>query len=198
LSLAEGTEAHCLERITDWSVAVAHLQKRLALAARSAGRTAPTVSCDSPAAWAGEVERVPGYEVAGFVAITTTVIHLSPTTCLDLARLVGGPRRLSCGVSSQAVRRCPPSLTAEAFAVVVLAHEEQHVDGETNEALAQCYAYQRAQAVARQLGVPRRTAARTAAFAKQAITQPFVYSSSECGRGGSFDLRLPGPWPLSS
>jgi hypothetical protein len=198
MELAEATEMRCLERITDWSVAVARLQKRLALAARSAGKTDPTVACDAPVVWAGEVERDSGFEVEGFVEEATTVIHLSPPTCLDLARLVRRPRRLLCAVSSKLLLPCPPSLTAQAIAVVILAHEQQHVDGETNEALAECYAFQRAQAVGRQFGVPRRAAARIAALAKQAMTQPFVYTSSECRRNGSFDLHLPGPWPLTS
>jgi hypothetical protein len=194
LGLAEVTETTCLEQITDWPVAVARLQERLALAGQSAGKTTPTITCAAPADWAGEVQRVPGYEIEGYVERATTGIHLSPLTCFDLARLAGRPRGLSCLLSSTP---CPPSVTTEAIAVVILAHEEQHVDGETNEALAQCYAFQRAQAVARQLGVPRRAAARIAALAKRAITQPFVYSSSECRRGGSFDLHLPGPWPLA-
>jgi hypothetical protein len=193
VALAEATEVRCLEQITDWSLAVAQLEKRLALAAKSAGKTTPTVSCDAPEVW---VREVAGVDIAGFVAEATTDIRISPWACLDLARLVGHPGRLSC-LSLKLARRCPASLALEAIAVVVLAHEQQHVDGESNEALAQCYAYQRAQAVARQLGVPRRAAARLAAFVKQAITQPFVYSSIECRRGGSFDLRLPGPWPLT-
>jgi hypothetical protein len=71
-------------------------------------------------------------------------------------------------------------------------------DGRSQAAGARDVLEHEHQALARELGVPRRAAARTAAFAKKAITQPFVYSSTECRRGGSFDLRLPGPWPLSS
>jgi hypothetical protein len=198
LGLFRATEAGCLAAITDWRVAVARLQKRLALAAQTAGKTVATVACDAPVVWAGEVEQEPGFEVDGFVEEATTVIRVSPTTCLDLARLVGRPRDLSCAVSSRLLFPCPPSLTAEAVAIVTLAHEQQHVDGESNEALAECYAFQKAQTVGRQLGVPRLAAAGIADLAEKAVTQPFVYSSTECRHGGSFDLGLPGPWPLSS
>jgi hypothetical protein len=197
MNLEEATEASCLDGISDWPVAVAGLQKRLALAAVTAGKTMPSVACDAPVVWAGEVEQDPGYEVDGFVEEATTVIRLSPTTCLDLARLVGRPRGLSCAISSRLLLPCPPSLTAEAVAVITLAHEQQHVDGESNEALAECYAFQHAQAVGRRLGVARLAAARIADLAANAVTLPFAYDSTECRRGGSFDLHLPGPWPLS-
>jgi hypothetical protein len=195
-NLAENAETGCLEEITDWSLAVKALEKRLARAARIAGKTAATVSCDTPAAWV-ELEQVPGFETVGYVDAAETLIHLAPLTCFALARLLRHPDRLACVVpSGGSSRRCSESVTEEGIAVVTLAHEQQHVDGETNEALAQCYAFQRAQPVARSLGVPLRAARRLAALAKSARAQPFSYSSTECRRGGSFDLHLPGPWPL--
>jgi len=81
-------------------------------------------------------------------------------------------------------------------AVVTLAHEEQHIDGITDEAKAQCYALQRADVVGRRLGLPAHVAARIATFTKQSITQPPEYRSRECRRGGALDLRLPAGWPV--
>jgi hypothetical protein len=185
------TEMECLEEVFDWSVAVAHLEERLAAAAATAGHSTPTVSCEAPVAWGQDFKRL------GYVEEASTIIHLSPATCLGLAQLLAHPRRLACSEYSQASsHRCAPSVRVEAMALVALAHEQQHVDGESNEALAQCYAYQRAEAVGRQLGVPRRAAARIAALAKSVGAMPFAYESTECRRDHSFDLHLPGPWPL--
>ena len=192
---AEATETACLARVADWSLAVRRIEGRLAPAARSAGKVDPSISCDSPGDWARSGEREPGYERAGYVLNGQSAIHLSPTTCSALARLVSHPARLACVASTLHHPLCPPGLETEAIAVVTLAHEEQHVDGIADEAKAQCYALQRADEVGRRLGLPARVAARLATFTKQSITQPPEYRSSDCRRGGALDLRLPAGWP---
>jgi hypothetical protein len=196
LAVASELATECLAGITDWPVAVAPLQKRLQPAALTAGKTTPAITCDPPATWA-QLGTLASREFQGYVEEAETLIHLSPVTCLGLARLLRHPGALAC-VAAPFGQRCPPSLALEAIAIVVLAHEQQHVDGETNEALAQCYAYQRARVVSRQLGVPSRVAARVAAFVHMTATFPYAYQSTECRHGGSFDLRLPEPWPLPS
>jgi hypothetical protein len=192
---SEATETRCLGRITDWGLAVARIEGRLAPAARSAGKVDVSVSCDSPGDWAKSIDRQPGYELEGYVLNGQSIIHLSPTTCAALARLVSHPARLGCAASTVRHPLCPPGLESEAIAVVSLAHEEQHVDGISDEAKAQCYALQRADIVGRRLGLPARVAARVASFTKQSITQPPEYRSSECRRGGALDLHLPAGWP---
>jgi hypothetical protein len=192
---SEATETRCLAHITDWSLAVARIETRLAPAARSAGKLDVSVSCDSPADWATSGDREPGYEREGYVLNGQSIIHLSPTTCSALARLVSHPAQLACVAATAHHPLCPPSLESEAIAVVTLAHEEQHVDGIADEAKAQCYALQRADVVARRLGLPARVAERIATFTKQSITQPPEYRSSECRRGGALDLHLPAGWP---
>ena len=192
---SEATENHCLERITDWPVAVTRIEQRLAPAARGAGKVDASVSCDSPGDWAKSGDREPGYEREGYVLNGQSIIHLSPTTCSALARLVSHPAQLACAAATLHHPLCPPGLAAEAIAVVTLAHEEQHIDGITDEAKAQCYALQRADIVGRRLGLPARVAARIATFTKQSITQPPEYRSRECRRGGALDLRLAAGWP---
>jgi hypothetical protein len=193
---SEATETRCLGHIADWALAVARIERRLAPAARSAGKVDASVSCDSPGDWAKSGDREPGYEREGYVLNGQSIIHLSPTTCAALARLVSHPTRLACVAATVHHPLCPPGLESEAIGVVTLAHEEQHVDGITDEAKAQCYALQRADVVGRRLGLPARVAARIATFTKQSITQPPEYRSSECRRGGALDLHLPAGWPV--
>ena len=78
------------------------------------------------------------------------------------------------------------------FAIVVLAHEEQHVDGVLNEAQAQCYAYQRAAGTARKLGVGRAVAREHRPVHRRRVRPAPEYHSSECHAGGTYDLDLPG------
>jgi hypothetical protein len=99
--------------------------------------------------------------------------------------------------ASKRAPRCPPSLEAEAYAVITLAHEQQHVDGVVNEATAECYARQRASRAARQLRLSAPVAAHLAAFITEEFDPPAPrYRSAECRRGGALDLHLPGGWPV--
>jgi hypothetical protein len=126
------------------------------------------------------------------VQLGTPVIHLAASTCLALERVLDRPRSLACAQHTGREVPCPRGAGDAVIAIVVLAHEEQHVDGIANEAEAQCYAYQRAAATARALGVGTAMARRVAPFTHHAFRQPPEYHSSECRDGGRYDLQLPG------
>ena len=197
---ADAREERCLGRITDWPLAVRRLEQRLPSAAirtRLSGAAMTDVSCDSPGSWRRQEKREAGYEPFGYVVAGEETMHLSPRTCLALARLVAHPAKLECvSVAPPRIPRCPPSIAAEAVAVVTLTHEEQHIAGIENEARAQCNALQLAVRAARQLGVQNRVARRIAAFVKRTTKQPPEYRSDECRRGGALDLHLAGGWPI--
>ena len=191
---AQSREDACLAPIADWASATRALDARLAVAARAAGTRAPTVVCDSPAGSASARGGANGaFERAGYVIEGQTTIHLDPRTCLALERVVDDPGELGCVTSpDDALRRCPPSVEEDAHAIVTLAHEEQHVDGITNEAQAQCYALQRAGQAALELGLHTGAARTVSAFTRATISQPAAYSSPQCRRGGSLDVTPPG------
>jgi len=183
----ERTRDTCLRRIHDWAGATAAIDAALSAPAAAAGTTVPGVVCEQP-----EAPHRHRYDELGFVQMGTPVIHLAAATCLALERVVTRPRSLACALQRGRDLHCPLAAADAVIAIVVLAHEEQHVDGIANEAQAQCYAYQRAAATARQLGVPRTVAKRVAPFTDVAFEQPSEYHSSECHRGGTYDLALPG------
>jgi hypothetical protein len=86
----------------------------------------------------------------------------------------------------------------EAIAVHVLTHEAMHVDGQRNEATAECRALQRD---ARTVVLLGGTAAQGDALARQILDEVYPtmtaeYQSSECRAGGALDLTpQDGTWP---
>jgi hypothetical protein len=186
----ERTRDTCLRRIHDWVGATAAITAALTVPAAAAGTTTPGVVCEQP-----EAPHRHRYDKLGFVQLGTPVIHLAASACLGLERVASRPGSLGCALQRGSDISCPPAAADAVISIVVLAHEEQHVDGVVNEAQAQCYAYQRADATARRLGVPRAVAKRVAPFTDVAFEQPGQYHSSECHRGGTYDLGLRGAPP---
>ena len=86
----------------------------------------------------------------------------------------------------------------EAIAVHVLTHEAMHVDGQRNEATAECWALQRD---ARTVVLLGGTAAQGDTLARRILDEVYPtmtaeYQSSECRAGGALDLTPDdGTWP---
>ncbi len=86
---------------------------------------------------------------------------------------------------------------ASGQAIAVLAHEAWHLQGESSEALANCYAYQSGVAVGEALGLAASTARQL--MREQLADNPSDFADSPqyvvpsgCTRGGSLDLGLDG------
>jgi hypothetical protein len=86
---------------------------------------------------------------------------------------------------------------ASGHAIAVLAHEAWHLNGESSEALANCYAYQSGVGVGEALGLSPSTARQL--MREQLADNPSDFADtpqyvvpSGCTQGGSFDLHLDG------
>ena len=80
-------------------------------------------------------------------------------------------------------------------AIAVLAHEAWHLQGETNEAITNCYAYQSGVRVGQALGLSANTARQL--MREQLADNPSDFATAPayvvppgCHRGGSLDLGL--------
>jgi hypothetical protein len=137
---------------------------------------------DRSAYTAGKIEP----NLLGFAGLAEPA-HLSPDVCEDLVKL------------RYARARPEGSAKAElADAVVVLAHEAEHVIGTVNEAVTECRAMQRAREVARLLGAPKSYADSLAdTFWEQVYPYNLpAYRTDGCRDGGPLDLRPKSPlWP---
>jgi hypothetical protein len=109
--------------------------------------------------------------------------HIRPDECTALRRFHANPRDVS---------------AKDAEAVIVLAHESEHLAGVKNEAAAQCYAIQDLPRVAHALGASTLDAMRMARFEFTAVqpNMPPKYQSAECRPGGALDGH--GAFPLAS
>ena len=198
-SAAAGTNSQrtnrCLLAIDDWIPATVLLEPALVAGPEHGdGRAARHVrSADGPQA--DEVDEL------GYVERGMTTMHLAPVTCLGLERVIEHPDSLDCAsTSSRRFVSCPPGIAEAVTAIVTLAHEEQHIDGVENEAVAQCNAYQKADQAATALGVPADVAKRLALFTYRSMSQPKKYHSKRCHSGGALDLQASAaaPGPTSS
>jgi hypothetical protein len=147
-----------------------------ALLSREAGRIAgkeARVRCDAEGRAVGVVQHADGIaEVGGTNAL------LTPELCLRLHRLAEGDEG-------------PFAPTARALAV--LAHEAWHLQGVTDEGVANCYAFQSGVELGTRLGLPEATAARMmrqqlAENALVARGAPAYLVPAECRNGGELDL----------
>ena len=149
-----------------------------------------TISCYSPDDWRRKLApmKQPPGTVGGFVHAHGATGHLAPVVCHWLDRFTYRKNR-------------PEEFLAKANtaqALVVLAHEAQHVLGIRNEAKAECYGMQRLAPLAQALGA-------NASYARELSDlfwtrmypfEPPAYRSSECRPGGALDLRRRDPsWP---
>ena len=83
-------------------------------------------------------------------------------------------------------------------ALQTLAHEAWHLAGERSESVAECYALQTVELVAKRLGAAqtRAQAAARAVFGELYPRMPSAYRSLDCRDGGPLDLRPDSPaWP---
>ena len=147
-----------------------------ALLSREAGRIAGhpvRVGCDAEGRAVGIVQHADGIaEVGGRNAL------LTPSICFRLDRLAEGDE----GPFAQTAR-----------AIAVLAHEAWHLQGVSDEGVANCYAFQSGVELGRRLGLDESTAARMmrqqlAENAIQARGAPAYLVPAECRDGGELDL----------
>jgi len=178
----------CLIAIRDWPSATRRIEDLLVRPAAAAGTRQPSVACDRPA------ERTPSrYDETGFVNGHSNVIHLSAPTCFGLERLLTHPDAFACAkLVRRSFENCPVADGAAVVALITLVHEQQHVDGVVDEAVAQCDALQKTALAGVAAGLPVAVARRVAAYTNEAIDQPREYHSRMCRSGGGLDLHLPG------
>ena len=115
----------------------------------------------------------------GFVRMPSNVINLSVQVCPRLSRVPYEDHRLGTGIT--------------ATAISTLAHEAVHVAGIADEAVAECYALQLTEHVARQLGGDRAYASRMSelrANIHQEHWQGTDYDHPECRNNGRLDLGI--------
>jgi hypothetical protein len=152
----------------------ARTQARLsAEASRIAGHPA-RVRCDAEGEAVGVVQHADGLaEVGG------TLAYLTPGICYRLHRLVADGDE---GPFSQTAR-----------AVAVLAHEAWHLEGQRDEGVTNCYAYQSGVELGQRLGLSHGTAAQ---MMSQQLAENAILARSareylvpaECHDGGTLDL----------
>lgn len=149
--------------------------------------------CWSDAEWEEVVRELSAFsatppDYAGFVAFDDERLHLAPFVCSPLADLVYRDEQPRKGVAK----------TALAFAVVALTHEAGHLLGGASEAVTECYAMQRADAVAVRLGASRRYARELVElyWREEYPAHTAEYFSEDCRDGGALDLdRESDVWP---
>ena len=133
------------------------------------------VRCDAEGDAVGIVQHSDGVaEVGGANAF------LTPAICFRLNRL--------------AFENDEGSFSQTARAIAVLAHEGWHLRGESDEGVANCFAFQSGVALGMRLGLSERTAARMmrqqlADNATVARSAPEYLVPGDCRNGGRFDLR---------
>ncbi|MGI9112554.1 MAG: hypothetical protein ACR2GT_10255 [Gaiellaceae bacterium] len=149
-------------------------EMRLASEARRIAGHEARIHCDAEGEAVGIVQHADGLaEVGGSNAF------LTPAICYRLHRL--------------AFEDDEGSFSQTARALAVLAHEAWHLQGEADEGIANCYAFQSGVELGQRLGLSQETAARmmrqqladNATFARSA---PEYLVPSECRNGGSLDL----------
>ncbi len=84
----------------------------------------------------------------------------------------------------------PESMRRVAEAMLVLAHEAQHVGGVDSESVAECFAVQRLDMTARLLGASASYARRISRIGWRYVhsTLPLAYANPRCRDGGNLDL----------
>ena len=133
------------------------------------------IRCDASGEAVGVVQHADGVaEVGGTNAL------LTPAICFRLHRL--------------AFEDDEGSFSQTARAIAVLAHEAWHLRGESDEGVANCYAFQSGVALGVRLGLSEQTAARMmrqqlADNATVARSAPEYLVPGECRDGGRLDLR---------
>jgi hypothetical protein len=134
--------------------------------------------CGGARQWNAVGEGVLGYAVVGGDLST-----LAPRVCSRLRAMEAGAR--------------PVDLLISGAALVTVAHEAEHLHGIANEAVAECYAIQRAPSVARALHIDAGYAALAVRMYWDAYPErPPAYRSTECYDGGPLDLAPAKPgWP---
>jgi hypothetical protein len=147
----------------------------LSAAASSIAGHEARVRCDASGEAVGVVQHADGIaEVGGTNAL------LTPAICFRLHRL--------------AFEDDEGSFSQTARAIAVLAHEAWHLRGESDEGIANCYAFQTGVALGMRLGLSEQTAARMmrqqlADNATVARSAPAYLVPRECRNGGRLDLR---------
>lgn len=134
----------------------ARIESRLSVeAGRIAGHRA-VVHCDARGETVGIVQHADGVaEVGG------TNAYLTPDICARLYRL--------------AFNGDEGSFSQTARAIAVLAHEAWHLQGETDEGLTNCYAFQSGVALGQRLGLSKGTARR---MMRQQLADNATYARS--------------------
>jgi hypothetical protein len=149
-------------------------------ATRIAGHPAQ-VRCDENGEFVGYVQDADGLAVVG-----GRRAYLTPSICDTLYQL--------------AFKGRTQSFPRTARAIAVLAHEAWHLQGVSDEGLANCYGFQSGVQIGVKLGLSEGTARsmmrqQLATNASDAAATPEYLVSSECRNGGAEDLN-PGSHPF--
>jgi hypothetical protein len=159
--------------------------ERLGAAATALTNRSIEVFCWSAKGWRriqalmGAALEEEGYELIGTVDVYAYDVHLHPEVCRILAE--GGE----------------PGLTL-AEAIYIFAHEVAHLTRGSNEVVVSCYALQRVDEFAEELGLSPGQARAVAALVWEEVypAGPPGYLSDECGPGGTLDLEpATAEWP---
>jgi hypothetical protein len=172
---------------------IGSLEGELAAAVQGVATRDVSVSCDPKSQWPESIGTVSQDEIAlGYVVPGVPVIHLSPSTCyaLHAHRYLLHKVDLACLDRSyqKGEPLCSPAAADFAEATVTLTHEAVHVAGEIDEAKTECFAVQKAPAVAQTLGVSAQRAFELAWYVWRFPTTPANYQSSDCKAKGRYDL----------
>jgi hypothetical protein len=186
-------ESHRLPRVARPSFR-SRVQTRYGAVADALTSRAPDVRCWDDADWkrvlreSAAIEDVASVDVDGFAEFDTRRISLSPDVCDALDDLTYRGDRPTHGDALQRL----------AYAVLVLAHESEHVAGVDSESLATCNGMQHVAGVARLLGATASYGRRLAATYWRELyrQEPDEYRSPQCRPGGALDLSPgDGVWP---
>jgi hypothetical protein len=184
----EGVLVGCLHDDPAWDDAVEPLE---AVAAEAVGLVVrSTVQCDSSLVWErSDRPTDDGGAVLGYLEASDGEVHLSPATCLHLARVIARPELLACvELHTDEHWACPPSAAYAADALGTLVHEAQHVSGEEDEARTECYALQTVDDLAVRLGVAEAAAEPIGGYLLRVVARPDEYTTVDCRRDGPLDI----------
>lgn len=127
-------------------------------------------------------------DVGAFAGTGGFRAHLSASDCNRILRFARAPRLPDGGLARLRM----------AYALTAFTHEVEHLSGNLDEGVTECYAIQQTRGLARRLGAPKAVAAALVSTYWERVYpfEPPEYQSAECRDGGQLDLRpATSEWP---